>query len=74
MSRAPQVTARDLIRFLKRHGYIEDRQSGSHLTLWSEQRRKAITIPVHPGDLGRGLAARIIKDAGFSLDDFLKRR
>jgi len=28
----PQVTARDLIRFLKSQGFIEDRQSGSHLT------------------------------------------
>ena len=31
----PQVTARDLIRFLKARGFVEDRQSGSHLTLWN---------------------------------------
>jgi mRNA interferase HicA len=72
MTRLPQVTARDLIRFLTRNGYVEDRQSGSHLTLWNAKRRKAVTIPVHPGDLGRGLVARILKDAGFTADDYLE--
>jgi predicted RNA binding protein YcfA (HicA-like mRNA interferase family) len=73
MTRMPQVTARDLIRFLKSHGFVEDRQSGSHLTLWNEERAISVTIPVHSrSDLGRGLAARILKDAGFSVDDFLQ--
>jgi predicted RNA binding protein YcfA (HicA-like mRNA interferase family) len=30
----PQVTARDLVRFLKSQGFVEERQAGSHLTLW----------------------------------------
>lgn len=29
MTRMPQVTARELVRFLKAHGFDEDRQSGS---------------------------------------------
>jgi len=34
-----------------------------------------VTIPMHTGcDLGRGLAARILKDAGFSVEDFLEHR
>ncbi len=33
MSRMPQVTARELVRFLETQGFVEDRQSGSHLTL-----------------------------------------
>ena len=75
MPRMPQVTAQDLIRFLKSHGFVEDRQSGSHLTLWHPNRAVSITIPVHAGcDLGRGLAVRILKDAGFSVDDFLRLR
>jgi predicted RNA binding protein YcfA (HicA-like mRNA interferase family) len=72
MTRMPQVTARDLIRFLKAQGFVEDRQSGSHLTLWHEGRGVSLTIPIHPGyDIGRGLAVRILKDAGFSVDDYL---
>jgi predicted RNA binding protein YcfA (HicA-like mRNA interferase family) len=72
MSRMPQVTARELIRFLKAKGFVEDRQSGSHLTLWNEERRLSITIPVHTGcEIGRGLAVRILKDAGFTVEDYL---
>ncbi|MFH0963485.1 MAG: type II toxin-antitoxin system HicA family toxin [Planctomycetota bacterium] len=71
----PQVTARDLVRFLKVHGFIEDRQSGSHLTLWHEARKVSITIPVHAGcDIGRGLAIRILKDGGFTVEDYLGHR
>jgi predicted RNA binding protein YcfA (HicA-like mRNA interferase family) len=71
----PQVTARDLLRFFKSQGFIEDRQSGSHLTLWHEGRKVTVTIPVHPShDVGRGLALRLLKDAGFSVDDYLRLR
>jgi predicted RNA binding protein YcfA (HicA-like mRNA interferase family) len=75
MTRLPQITARELVRFLKSHGFVEDRQSGSHLTLWHETRKVAVTVPVHTGcDIGRGLAARILKDAGFTVDDYLRQR
>jgi predicted RNA binding protein YcfA (HicA-like mRNA interferase family) len=71
----PQVIARDLVRFLKQNGFEEDRQTGSHLTLWNEQKKIAVTVPVHTGaDIGRGLAVRILKDAGFTVDEFVGRR
>jgi predicted RNA binding protein YcfA (HicA-like mRNA interferase family) len=75
MSRMPQVTARDLVQFLKAQGFTEDRQSGSHLTLWNQERQVAVTVPIHTGtDIGRGLAVRILKDAGFTVEDFLLLR
>ena len=73
MSRMPQVTAQELVRFLRSQGFVDDRQSGSHLTLWHEDRNIMVTVPVHTGcDLGRGLAVRILKDAGFSVDDYIR--
>ncbi len=58
MSRMPQVTARELVQFLKAQGFEEDRQVGSHLTLWHPKRNVSVTIPIHTGcDLGRGLAS-----------------
>jgi predicted RNA binding protein YcfA (HicA-like mRNA interferase family) len=75
MTLMPQVTARDLVRFLKSQGFIEDRQSGSHLTLWNPERKVAVTIPIHTGaDVGRGLALRILKDAGFTVEEFVRLR
>lgn len=76
MSRMPQITARKLVRFLKAQGFAEVRQpSGSHLTLWHEGRQTSVTVPMHTGcDIGRGLAVRILKDAGFSVEDYLRLR
>ena len=75
MARMPQITAGELVRFLKTQGFLEDRQAGSHLTLWHPARKVSVTIPVHSGcDVGRGLAARILKDAGFSAEEYLRLR
>ena len=63
MPRLPQISSGELVRFLKSQGFVEDRQSGSHLTLWHSDRNLSVTIPVHTGcDIGRGLAVRILKD------------
>ena len=75
MSRMPQVTARELVRFFQSQGFIEDRQSGSHLTLYHQEQNITVTIPVHTGcDLGRGLAQKLLKDAGFAVEDYLRLR
>jgi predicted RNA binding protein YcfA (HicA-like mRNA interferase family) len=64
-------TAKQLLRFLRKQGYVEERQTGSHLILEHPSRRMLV-IPVHKGDLPRGLFLRILKDAGFSEKDFFK--
>jgi predicted RNA binding protein YcfA (HicA-like mRNA interferase family) len=61
--------ARDLVRFLLRQGYRKARQTGSHLVL-EHPDRPLLVVPVHRGDLPKGLFLRILKDAGFTLDDF----
>ncbi len=56
MSRMPQITAQELVQFLRAQGFVDDRQAGSHLTLWHEGRHIPVTVPVHTGcDIGGGL-------------------
>jgi predicted RNA binding protein YcfA (HicA-like mRNA interferase family) len=75
MARMPQVSARELVRFLQAQGFALDRQSGSHLTLRHTIRKVTVTVPVHTGaDVGRGLAVRILKDAGFTVEEYLRLR
>lgn len=75
MPRLPQLTARKPVAFLESQGFIEDRQAGHPLTLCQAARKVSVTIPVHTGtDLGHGLAVRILRDAGFSVDDYLRLR
>jgi predicted RNA binding protein YcfA (HicA-like mRNA interferase family) len=41
----------------------------------ARERNVSVTIPVHTGcDIGRGLAVRILKDAGFSVEEYLRLR
>ena len=71
----PQVSACEFVRFLKSQGFVADRQSGAHLTLRHATRKVTVTVPVHTGaDVGRGLAVRILKDAGFAVDEYLRVR
>jgi predicted RNA binding protein YcfA (HicA-like mRNA interferase family) len=66
------ATARELLSFLLRNGYTETRQTGSHLIL-KHPVRKTVVIPVHRGkDLPKGLFLRILKDAGFTMEEFHK--
>jgi predicted RNA binding protein YcfA (HicA-like mRNA interferase family) len=66
------VPAREVIRFLLRQGYRRARQTGSHLIL-EHPTRKTLVIPVHAGDLPKGLLLKILKDAGFTLEEFRQR-
>lgn len=44
-------------------------------TLCHIQRRVSVTVPLHTGcDISRGLAVRILKGAGFGIDDYLTLR
>lgn len=62
--------AREIVSFLRRNGYEESRQTGSHLVL-KHPSRKTVVVPVHRGkDLAKGLFLRILKDAGFTLEDY----
>jgi len=73
--RLPALTARQLVRFLTAQGFVEVRQSGSHLTLRREGDGRTVTVPIHTGqDIGRGLLRRILRDAGFSTEDFYRLR
>ena len=62
---------KELLRFLRAHGYEETRQKGSHRIL-KHPDRAMLSVPVHSGDVPRGLFLRILKDAGFSEEDFFE--
>jgi predicted RNA binding protein YcfA (HicA-like mRNA interferase family) len=71
VSRFPVIRAAELLK----PRFVPLRQAGSHLTLFNRERDIAVTVPIHKGrDLGRGLTLRILKDAGFTADDFLNWR
>ncbi|MBI2612146.1 type II toxin-antitoxin system HicA family toxin [Candidatus Gottesmanbacteria bacterium] len=73
MPKLPTVSARKLIKVLKKKGFVLHRIKGSHHTFIRTIDRIRVTVPVHPGhDVGRGLTESILKDAGISDEEFFK--
>jgi mRNA interferase HicA len=60
------MTWAELIRVLRDHGFQELRTGrGSHRQFWNPTTKRIVTIAVHTRkDVGKGLASRILKDAG----------
>lgn len=67
----PQVSARRLIRALKRAGFIELHQAGSHLTMHHAiDVSRRVTIAIHGGqDIPPGTLRSMLKGAGITSDE-----
>lgn len=73
MAKLPSLTARKVIRALKRRGFVEDRQRGSHLILYHPQTRARTVVPIHAGKtLKEPLLRAIIRTAGLLTDEFIE--
>jgi predicted RNA binding protein YcfA (HicA-like mRNA interferase family) len=64
----PVISGRDCIDALKKLGYRELRQRGSHVRLGCEG-RSPITVPLH-GTLDRGTLRSILRTADVSAEQF----
>ena len=64
------MTARDLVRALKRLGFVEVRQTGSHLVLKRDHPQSRVVVPMHSGrDLKLGTLRAILEEGAVSPDD-----
>ena len=61
--------AKEVLRKLKRAGFEERRQSGSHLVLRHEDGRQTY-LPMHTGDVPTGTFRSILKQAGLTEEEF----
>ena len=73
MGSVPVLKPREVVARLLRLGFIQVRQSGSHKQFRRFSDGRAVTVPFHPGsDISQPLLRRIVKDAGISMDEFLR--
>jgi len=74
MTRLPSMTASDVIKRLKKTGFVFDRYAkGSHEIWYNPETKRRVTIPNHPGaDIPKGTLNAIIREAGYSIEDFLQ--
>lgn len=67
----PVISGLDVIKRLKKAGFIAVRQKGSHIRLekFDGEKTIKITVPLHP-EIKKGTLNRIIKDAGLTSEKF----
>jgi len=64
---------KDIIRKLRRAGFVFDRNAkGSHEIWWNPKTRARTTVPNHPGDIPEGTVRAILRQAGIASDEFLQ--
>jgi predicted RNA binding protein YcfA (HicA-like mRNA interferase family) len=69
----PRIECQELIRALKRAGFEEQRQRGSHLHLHRAVDGRRVTVPVHKGRIvPPGTLRAILRDADISADELQK--
>ena len=69
----PQISAEELISFLKKNGFEEIRQRGSHKYLRHPDGR-ATVVPIHHGrDIGKGLLRKILNEIEIEREEFLRQ-
>ena len=69
--RLPSFTPKRLIRVFLHLGFLLDHQTGSHLALRHPDGRRTV-IAVHNRELKRGTLLGIIKQAGYSVEEFIE--
>ena len=69
MSRLPALRLRQVLVALKKAGFREARQTGSHAVLKHPDGREVV-LPIHNKDLKRATMLGIIKRTGFTQDEF----
>jgi predicted RNA binding protein YcfA (HicA-like mRNA interferase family) len=69
MSRLPALPAREVVRAFARIGFEFERQTGSHLILYSAARRQTLSVPNHD-PVKRGTLRSLIRQAGITPEAF----
>ena len=59
------MTCKEMIKFLKKHGFIEMKHAATgHRKLYNPVTKRTTVIPYHNKELGKGLEQTILKQVG----------
>ena len=69
----PVVKAKECLRALERAGFYIHHSTGSHARLFHRTKPVLrVTVPTHSRDLPPGTLKNILRQAGLSVDEFVK--
>ena len=58
------MKVKELLKILKDEGWQEKDKKGSHLQMVHPHKPGKVTVPVHSGDIPKGMLHAILKQAG----------
>ncbi|HLL72814.1 MAG TPA: type II toxin-antitoxin system HicA family toxin [Pyrinomonadaceae bacterium] len=66
----PHVSGREVVKALRKIGYEQDRQRGSHIVLrQTTEPNRRIVVPDH-AEVAKGTLRAIIRQVGLTVDEF----
>jgi len=70
----PSLSPEKVVKALRKCGFVELRQKGSHLILLNNQSGKRVVVPMHKGkDIKKPLLRKIIEvEAQLTIEEFIK--
>ena len=71
MSKLPTASGKECIKVLEKAGFYFKRQEGSHVSLRKDDPFYQVVVPLHK-ELDRGTLRAIIRQAGLSVDEFVR--
>lgn len=71
MSRLGNISGRDAVKAFQKDGWRTIGQVGSHLVMVKEGMRVNLSIPQHK-ELSIGTIRALVRNAGMTVDDFLR--
>jgi predicted RNA binding protein YcfA (HicA-like mRNA interferase family) len=70
VSRLPRISGREVVKALRKIGYEQDRQHGSHIILrQAVSPHRRLVVPDHD-EVAKGTLRAIIRQAGLTVDEF----
>jgi predicted RNA binding protein YcfA (HicA-like mRNA interferase family) len=70
LSKLPVVSGREVVEALRKIGYEQDRQRGSHIVLrQTAEPHRRVVVPDHR-EVARGTLRAIIRQVGLTVDEF----
>ena len=71
MGRLNGFNRKEVLKRLKRAGFIKSRKGTNHELLWHPERDLLVAVPRHAGDIAEGTMVNILRQAGLTVDEFL---
>ena len=69
MPKTPTLNPKEMMKILKKRGFVLDRIHGSHHYFWHPVTNRRTAVPLHNKDLPIGTLLSILKQAGIDKEE-----